>query len=118
VAFDARGRLLAMMTSADRGVTVLRLGLPAASVRTPYDRLGDYLPWAATVVVAGTALGWLIVFLRHRRGRVPLEGNFRPAGYVSVLGAPAGPGSGPGSGSGDGVGTGPEAADDDVPRTS
>jgi apolipoprotein N-acyltransferase len=118
VAFDARGRLLAMMTSADRGVTVLRLGLPAASVRTPYDRLGDYLPWAATVVVVGTALGWLIVFLRHRRGRVPLEGNFRPAGYVSVLGAPAGPGSGPGSGSGDGVGTGPEAADDDVPRTS
>ena len=91
VAFDARGRLLALMTSAHRGVIVLHLGLPAASVRTPYDRLGDYLPWTATAVVAGTAVGWLIVFLRHRRGRVPLEGNFRPAGYVSVLGAPAGP---------------------------
>jgi apolipoprotein N-acyltransferase len=111
VAFDARGRLLAMMTSAHRGVTVLRLGLPPASARTPYDRLGDYLPWAATAVVAGTALGWLVVFLRHRRGRVPLEGNFRDAGYVSVMGAPSGhPGSGDGAG--------PEAADDDVPRTS
>jgi apolipoprotein N-acyltransferase len=116
VAFDTRGRLLAMMTSAHRGVIVLRIGLPSASVRTPYDRLGDYLPWAATAVVVGTAVGWLIVFLRHRRGRVPLEGNFRPAGYVSVLGAPAG--SSPGSGDGGGVGAGPEAADDDVPRTS
>jgi apolipoprotein N-acyltransferase len=111
VAFDSRGRLLAMMTSAHRGVTVLRIGLPPAGARTPYDQLGDYLPWAATVVVAGTAIGWLVVFLRHRRGRVPLEGNFRAAGYVSVLGAPAGhPGSGDGPG--------PEAADDDVPRTS
>jgi apolipoprotein N-acyltransferase len=111
VAFDARGRLLAVMTSARRGVTMLRLGLPPASARTPYDELGDYLPWAATAVVAGTALGWLVVFLRHRRGRVPLEGNFRDAGYVSVMGAPSGhPGSGDGAG--------PEAADDDVPRTS
>ncbi len=116
VAFDTRGRLLAMMTSAHRGVIVLRIGLPSASVRTPYDRLGDYLPWAATAVVAGTAVGWLIVFLRDRRGRVPLEGNFRPAGYVSVSGAPAG--SSPGSGDGGGAGAGPEAADDDVPRTS
>ena len=108
VAFDPQGRLLAMMTSAHRGVTVLRIGLPPASVRTPYDRLGDYLPWAATLLVAGTAIGWLIVFLRHRRGRVPWEGNFRPAGYVSVVGTPAGhPGSGDGPG--------PEAADDDVP---
>jgi apolipoprotein N-acyltransferase len=111
VAFDARGRLLAMMTSAHRGVTVLRIGLPPASMRTPYDRLGDYLPWAATVVVAGTAIGWFVVFRRGRRGRVPLEGNFRDAGYVSVVGTPAGqPGSGDGAG--------PEAADDDVPRTS
>ena len=109
VAFDPQGRLLAMMTSAHRGVTLLRIGLPPASARTPYDRLGDYLPWAATLLVAGTAIGWLIVFLRHRRGRVPWEGNFRPAGYVSVVGAPAGhPGSGDGPG--------PEAADDDVPR--
>jgi apolipoprotein N-acyltransferase len=111
VAFDARGRLLAMMTSAHRGVTVLRIGLPPASLRTPYDRLGDFLPWAATVVVAGTAIGWFVVFRRGRRGRVPLEGNFRDAGYVSVVGTPAGqPGSGDGAG--------PEAADDDVPRTS
>ncbi len=116
VAFDSRGRLLTVLTSAHRGMTVLRLGLPPASARTPYDRLGDYLPWAATAVVAGTALGWLVVFLRHRRGRVPLEGNFRPAGYVSVVGAPDGSGSG--AGSGEAAGAGPEAADDDVPRTS
>ena len=111
VAFDARGRLLAMMTSAHRGVTVLRTGLPPASARTLYDRLGDYLPWAATIVVAGTAIGWFVVFRRGRRGRVPLEGNFRSAGYVSVVGTPA-------SQAGAGDGAGPEAADDDVPRTS
>jgi len=44
VAFDARGRLLAEMTSRQRGVTVVRLGLPPAAARTPYDRLGDYVP--------------------------------------------------------------------------
>jgi apolipoprotein N-acyltransferase len=128
VAFDARGRLLAMMTSAHRGVTVLRIGLPPASARTLYDQLGDYVPWTATVVVGCTALGWLVVFLRNRRGRVPLEGNFRHSGYVSVMGAPAGspgpvpgPGSGSGSGSGSGDGhghgAGPEVADKDVPRS-
>ncbi|MDR2987058.1 MAG: apolipoprotein N-acyltransferase, partial [Nocardiopsaceae bacterium] len=47
VAFDARGRLLAWASTADRGVVRVRLALPPASVRTPFDRFGDYVPWFA-----------------------------------------------------------------------
>jgi apolipoprotein N-acyltransferase len=56
VAFDARGRLLAWMGQADHGVVTVRLGLPAPSARTIYDRLGDYVPWAALAVVVAAAL--------------------------------------------------------------
>jgi apolipoprotein N-acyltransferase len=48
VAFDARGRQLAMMSAQQRGVTVVRLGLPPATARTLYDQFGDYVPWTAT----------------------------------------------------------------------
>jgi apolipoprotein N-acyltransferase len=64
VAFDARGRQLAWASTADRGVIRVRLALPPASVRTPFDRLGDYVPWfAIAVVVIAAALG---VPRRHR----------------------------------------------------
>ena len=56
VAFDARGRLLAWMGQSSRGVVVVRLGLPAASARTVYDRFGDYVPWSALAVVVLAAL--------------------------------------------------------------
>jgi apolipoprotein N-acyltransferase len=56
VAFDARGRLLAWMGQSSHGVVPVRLGLPAASARTTYDRLGDYVPWAALAVVVAAAL--------------------------------------------------------------
>jgi apolipoprotein N-acyltransferase len=56
VAFDARGRLLAWLGQAGHGVVTVRLGLPAASARTIYDRLGDYVPWAALAVVGAAAL--------------------------------------------------------------
>ncbi|HUY49206.1 MAG TPA: apolipoprotein N-acyltransferase [Streptosporangiaceae bacterium] len=88
VAFDARGRLLAMMTAAQRGVTGLRLGLPPASDLTAYDRLGDYVPWTATGIAALTAVvAWGRSVYRHRRGQVPLDGNFRRARSVSIVGA-------------------------------
>ena len=64
VAFDARGRQLAWMGQSSRGVVTVHLGLPAVSVRTPYDRLGDYVPWAATAIVVISAL----ILLARSRG--------------------------------------------------
>ena len=51
-AFDARGRLLAWAGTTDRGVLNVALELPPTTVRTPFDRLGDYVPWFAIAVVA------------------------------------------------------------------
>ena len=51
-AFDARGRLLAWAGTAVRGVIPVTITLPDASARTPFDRLGDYVPWIAIGVVA------------------------------------------------------------------
>ena len=56
VAYDARGRLLAWMGQDGYGIVTVRLGLPAASARTIYDRLGDYVPWAAVAIVVSAAL--------------------------------------------------------------
>jgi apolipoprotein N-acyltransferase len=68
VAFDDRGRLLswagtaaraAWAGTADRGVFTARLALPPTRVLTPFDRLGDYVPWFAigvVVIAAGAAL--------------------------------------------------------------
>jgi apolipoprotein N-acyltransferase len=50
-AFDARGRKLAWAGTSYRGVLHVTLRLPRASVRTPFDRLGDYVPWIAIAVV-------------------------------------------------------------------
>src|SRR6202008_417003 len=47
VGYDRRGRLLASMGQSSHGVLTVRLALPATSARTIYDRLGDYVPWAA-----------------------------------------------------------------------
>jgi apolipoprotein N-acyltransferase len=62
-AFDARGRTLAWMGQPDRGVLTARLGLPAASARTPYDRFGDYVPWSALGIAV---LAALIMFANSR----------------------------------------------------
>jgi apolipoprotein N-acyltransferase len=51
VAFDARGRLRAWASTADRGVLHITLRLPRAAIGTPFDRLGDYVPWFAIAVV-------------------------------------------------------------------
>ena len=63
VAFDARGRLLAWMGQSSHGVVSVRLGLPAASARTVYDRFGDYVPWSAVAVVI---LAALVMFANSR----------------------------------------------------
>jgi apolipoprotein N-acyltransferase len=51
-AFDARGRLLAWKSGSERGVVLVTLRLPPASTRTPFDRLGDFVPWMALLIVA------------------------------------------------------------------
>ena len=49
---------LAWMGQTQRGVTTGTLRLPTVASRTIYDRLGDYVPWAATgVTVAAAGLG-------------------------------------------------------------
>jgi apolipoprotein N-acyltransferase len=63
VAYDARGRLLAWMGQSARGVVTVRLGLPAASAKTIYDRFGDYVPWSAVGV---TLLAALVMFANSR----------------------------------------------------
>ena len=81
VAFDARGRLLAWMGQSSHGVVTVGLGLPAASARTIYDRLGDYVPWAALAVVAVAAL---VMFANSRglTGRRAGVGGGHEAQYV------------------------------------
>ncbi|HEY6295011.1 MAG TPA: apolipoprotein N-acyltransferase, partial [Streptosporangiaceae bacterium] len=82
VAFDARGRLLAWMGQSGHGVVTVRLGLPAASARTIYDRLGDYVPWAALGVVV---LATLVMFANSRglTGRSAGNGRRDEAEYVT-----------------------------------
>jgi apolipoprotein N-acyltransferase len=63
VAYDARGRLLAWMGQSDHGVVTVRLGLPAASARTVYDQLGDYVPWTAVGI---SVLAALVMFANSR----------------------------------------------------
>jgi apolipoprotein N-acyltransferase len=65
VAFDARGRLLAWTGQSSRGVVTVKLALASGSDRTFYDSHGDYLPWAATVVVL---LAALVLFIRMKTG--------------------------------------------------
>jgi apolipoprotein N-acyltransferase len=63
VAYDARGRLLAWMGQSSHGVVTVRLGLPATSARTIYDRLGDYVPWTAVGIAV---LAALVMFANSR----------------------------------------------------
>jgi len=79
-AFDARGRLLAWASTQDRGVLPVTVSLPRASVRTPFGRYGDYVPWFA---IAVTAIASLVALnssrdnrrlARPRRSRGPVTG--------------------------------------------
>jgi apolipoprotein N-acyltransferase len=82
VAYDARGRLLASMGQSSHGVVTVRLGLPAASVRTIYDSWGDYVPWTAVGIVVVAAL----IMLANSRGfpgKGAGAGRGREAQYVT-----------------------------------
>ena len=81
VAYDARGRLLAWMGQSGHGVVTVRLGLPAASARTIYDQLGDYVPWAALAITVAAAL---VMFANSRglTGRRAGVGGGHEAEYI------------------------------------
>ncbi len=69
-AFDSRGRLLGWLGSSQRGVLKVTVALPPASVRTPFDRYGDFVPWfAIAVVVLGLLGGMKNVLKISRRKR-------------------------------------------------
>ena len=91
-AFDARGRLLAWTGAGDRGVLTVRLALPPASARTPFDRYGPYVPWTAVVIAAAAAATALIqaaggrsgTSRDHRPTRILWNRNLRPRPGVCV----------------------------------
>ncbi len=72
-AFDGRGRLITWMGGTDRGSRTVTLALPAAAARTPFDQLGDYVPWSATgiAVAAAVAAAAAAAPGRRRAGRPP-----------------------------------------------
>jgi apolipoprotein N-acyltransferase len=86
-AFDSRGRLLAWMGQSSHGVVTVRLGLPAASARTFYDRFGDYVPWTAVGIVI---LAALVMFANSRGfpGRSAGVENGDEAQYVAGQSVP------------------------------
>jgi apolipoprotein N-acyltransferase len=88
VAYDSRGRMATSLTSSSRGVRVVRLELPPAAARTPYDRMGDYVPWTATAIaLLAAAFALLRTGHPYRTIEILLEGNHRRARSVSIVGA-------------------------------
>jgi apolipoprotein N-acyltransferase len=115
VAFDPRGRLLAWKSSKFRGVALARIGLPAASARTPYDELGDYVMWTAVGIAAlAAAIAQLrtgkfrrVPFRPHPPAGLPWDGNPRRDRSGAVAGTSRDGAAASGTGPGDG---GPAAA--------
>jgi apolipoprotein N-acyltransferase len=86
VAYDSQGRLATSMTSGRRGVRVVRLDVPAAAARTPYDQMGDYVPWTATAIaLLAAAFALLRTGRPYRTVEILLEGNHRRARSVSIV---------------------------------
>ena len=65
-AFDDRGRTLVWKDNTTSGTWLVQLRLPPASARTPYDRLGDYVPWVAVGITAIAAITGLAAGRRRR----------------------------------------------------
>jgi apolipoprotein N-acyltransferase len=102
-AYDAQGRLLASMTTAQRGLLTVRLGLEPATALTPFDRYGDVVPWTAIGIALLAGAAGFRTWRRHRRVQIMLEVNPGGSESVSLLGTsrepaagsePAGPGEG------------------------
>jgi len=87
VAYDAQGRLLASMTTAQRGVLTVRLGLTPAGALTPFDRIGDVIPWTAIGIALLAAILQFRVWRRRRLAKIMEDVNFRDTEFVSLQGA-------------------------------
>jgi apolipoprotein N-acyltransferase len=84
-AFDAQGRQLAWLGTAQREVAFVRLGLVSRSHLTLFDRIGDTVPWAAIAICVLAAL--VALNQTHRPQRlvgIMVEGNRRPVSSVSL----------------------------------
>ncbi len=68
-AFDARGRTLAWAGTSFRGVLLVHLELPPAGYKTPFDTVGDLVPWVAVAIAAVAALAGLLRSAARRRAR-------------------------------------------------
>jgi apolipoprotein N-acyltransferase len=86
-AYDAQGRLLASMTAAQRGLLTVRLGLTPAGALTPFDRVGDVVPWTAIGIALLAAILLLWVWRRRRSAKIMEGVNFRGTEFVSLRGA-------------------------------
>jgi len=86
VAFDGRGRLLARLTTGQRGVLIVRLGLPPTTALTTFDRIGEVVPWTAIGIALLSVL--LLFYVQRSRGRgtIQFDVNPRPVPSVSTLG--------------------------------
>jgi apolipoprotein N-acyltransferase len=80
-AYDAQGRLLASMSTAQRGLLTVRVGLEPGTALTPFDRYGDVVPWTAIGIALLAAAGFP-TWRRHQRVQIKLEVN--PGGGESV----------------------------------
>ena len=103
-AYDAQGRLLASMTTAQRGLLTVRLGLEPGTALTPFDRYGDVVPWTAIGIALLAAAAQFRTWWRHRRVQIKLEVNPGGTESVSLLGtsreyAAGSESAGPGEGS-------------------
>jgi apolipoprotein N-acyltransferase len=84
-AFDAQGRQLAWLGTAQRGVALVRLDLVPATYLTLFDRIGDTVPWAAIAICVLAVL--VAVNQKHRPQRpvgIMVDGNRRPVSSVSL----------------------------------
>src|SRR5215831_95627 len=84
-AFDAQGRQLAWLGTAQRGVALVRLDLVPATDFTLFDQIGDTVPWTAITISVLAAL----IALNRRRGPqrlvgIMVNGNHRPVSSVSI----------------------------------
>lgn len=86
VAFDSRGRLVGSRTTSQRGVLVVRLGLPPVTALTPFDRLGPVAAWLS-IVIAVIAAAAAAIPPGRRDGwvEIPWKGNHQRALPVSTL---------------------------------
>ena len=84
-AFDAQGRQLAWLGTAQRGTALVRLALVTPSYLTLFDRIGDTVPWAAIAICVLAAL--VAVNRTHRPQRlvgIMVDGNRKPGSSVSL----------------------------------